>query len=154
MCYTEGYKTTMKLYSELHRVLRPGGRLITISFHSEEEILPFGTSNPHCTFIASSCLLGQADAYRHFYVFDKMEGLEIAETQRLTSTHPIKFVNATDCNLSLQAHKPYHGSDEDDDDFDPYFGFGSKDGLLYAFTHALDDVSNDQIDAPTKGHIS
>ena len=143
MCYTEGYKTTMRLYSELHRVLRPGGRLVTISFHSEEKVMPFGTSTK---FIASSCVLGQADAYRYFYIFDKIEGLEVGEAQRLASTHPIKFMNASDRNHNLTSY----ASDKDDDSVDPYFGFGSKEGLHYAFTDALDEVLNDLYDGPAK----
>ena len=124
MCYEEGHKTTMKLYSELHRVLRPGGRLITISLHPEEEVLPFATSNPNCTFIASSCSLAsnrQIDAFHSFCVFDKIHGLEAAEARRLASTHPIEFVNSTDR-------------------VDPIFGFGSEDKMMHAFSRALDDV--------------
>jgi len=116
---------------------------VTISFHSEEKVMPFGTSTK---FIASSCVLGQADAYRYFYVFDKIEGLEVAEAQRLASTHPIKFMNASDRNHNLTSY----ASDKDDDSVDPYFGFGSKEGLHYAFTDALDEVLNDLYDGPAK----
>ena len=78
LCRVDGHLQTMRLYSELHRVLKPGGRLFTISLHSEDEALPFGRNNPACLLIASSCTLesSRKEEFLHsFCVFDKEEGL-------------------------------------------------------------------------------
>jgi hypothetical protein len=37
MCYPNGVDATSTLYSELHRVLKPGGRLLTISSHTKSK---------------------------------------------------------------------------------------------------------------------
>ena len=135
MCYTEGYNTTMTLYSELHRVLRPGGRLITISLHPEEEVIPFATSNPNCTFIASSCSLSsnrQINAFHSFCIFDKIHGLDAVGIQDSISRHPIKFVKSTDCDASLT------GGEKDNGSVDPSLEF--EDRLMHAFSRAFDNV--------------
>lgn len=97
MCYENGYDTTMKLYCELCRVLKPGGRLITISLHKEIEVLPFGCGNPACSFVASSCTLASTrknDTCHSLCVFDKLDGCDVGMAAFLSSQHPIEFINA------------------------------------------------------------
>ena len=38
MCYDDGITQTHNLFAELHRVLKPNGRLVTISLHKEDEV--------------------------------------------------------------------------------------------------------------------
>ena len=144
MCYEEGYNTTMKLYSELCRVLKPGGRLITISLHSEEEVVQFGTFNPSCEFVASSCSLAserQAGVYHALCVFDKTGGLDDTEKSRLIAMHPVDFVNAVDCKTSPRVEQLLSSESEtDDESVDYHFGFSSEDDLCFAFEKALDEV--------------
>ena len=144
MCYEEGYNTTMKLYSELYRVLKPGGRLITISLHSEEEVVQFGTFNPSCEFVASSCSLAserQAGVYHALCVFDKTGGLEDDAKSRLMAIHPIQFVNAVDRKESPSGGQLLSSESEtDDESVDYHFGFSSEDDLCFAFEKALDEV--------------
>ena len=144
MCYKDGYNATMKLYSELHRVLKPRGRLITISLHSEAECVQFGATNPKCDFVISSCSLAserQAGVYHTLCVFDKAGGLDSAGKARLASNHPIEFVNAIDRKSSPpNEHLLSSCSDTDEDSIDYHFGFGSADDLLFAFQEAMDDV--------------
>lgn len=146
MCYKDGHKTTMKLYSELHRVLKPGGRLITISLHSEEEVVPFGTSNPNCEFVASSCSLASerhAGGFHALCVFDKVFGLDAITQLKMTAAHPIEFVNAVDRPISPKAEVLTSGSDTDEESIDYNFGFSSHDDLVFAFGQALDEVFAD-----------
>lgn len=63
MCYENGNEATRKLFKEIHRVLKPGGRLISISLHDEETVLAYkntrsvfdGNSKLSYEFAASSC---------------------------------------------------------------------------------------------------
>ena len=56
LCYFDGHKTTQKLFSEFYRVLRPNGRIVTISLHTEEEVKEFKSSDEYdYEFIVSSC---------------------------------------------------------------------------------------------------
>ncbi len=60
LCYTEGHQSTERLFSELHRVLKPGGRLVTISLHTEEEIKKYQVASSDqfsYDFLYSSCKL-------------------------------------------------------------------------------------------------
>jgi hypothetical protein len=142
MCYKDGHNTTMKLYSELHRVLKSGGRLITISLHSEEEVIQYGTTNPNCEFVASSCSLASerhAGGFHALCVFDKTSGLDSITQLKLTSAHPIEFVNAVDRAL-LPKEVLTSGSDSDEESVDYNFGFSSHDDLVFAFGQALDEV--------------
>ena len=147
MCYKDGHATTLKLYSELHRALKSGGRLITISLHSEEEVLPFGTVNPNCEFVASSCSLAserQAGSYHALCVFDKTEGIDAISKSKLTSKHPIAFINAAERKaMATRSEMLTSGSESDDESVCYNFGFSSQDDLLFAFGRALDDVFRD-----------
>jgi ubiquinone/menaquinone biosynthesis C-methylase UbiE len=58
ICYHDGHDTTEKLFNELHRVLKPGGRVVTISLHTEEEVKQFKSSENYTyQFLVSSCKL-------------------------------------------------------------------------------------------------
>ena len=144
MCYQHGFDTTMRLYSELHRVLKPGGRLITISLHTEEEVLPFGCSNPKCSFVASSCSISSGRdprVYHALCVFDKTSELDVIAKSDLGAAHPIIFVNSVYCQNSPQSEKFLSpGCDTDDESVGYYFGFGSEDDLLLAFRKASEDT--------------
>lgn len=127
MCYKNGHETTMRLYSELHRVLKPGGRLITISLHKEIEVLPFGLDNSECSFVASSCTLASQrrdDTCHSVCVFDKLYGCDEDTAQLITSAHPILFVNALEHNWDSDSDNK-HSSDD-------------KYGTLASFKNALE----------------
>lgn len=144
MCYQNGFDTTMRLYSELHRVLKPGGRLITISLHTEKEVLTFGCSNPQCSFIASSCSVSSERdprVYHALCVFDKTSGLDVIAKSDLSADHPIKFINSVSRQKSPQPENFLSsGCEADDESIGYYFGFGSEDDLLLAFGKALEDT--------------
>jgi len=56
LCYHDGHETTERLFTEMHRVLKNGGRIVTISLHTEEEVKLFQSSDKHnFEFLASSC---------------------------------------------------------------------------------------------------
>jgi Methylase involved in ubiquinone/menaquinone biosynthesis len=60
MCYENGTETTQRLFQEIHRVLRPGGRLISVSLHDEASVLAYKNatledSEVSYDFVASSC---------------------------------------------------------------------------------------------------
>lgn len=60
MCYENGTEATKRLFKEIHRVLRPGGRLISISLHDEASVLAYNNSTLEDSelsyeFVASSC---------------------------------------------------------------------------------------------------
>ncbi len=56
LCYQNGHQTTEKLFSEMHRVLKRNGRIVTISLHTEDEVKQFRSSDEYdYEFIASSC---------------------------------------------------------------------------------------------------
>lgn len=56
LCHHEGQLTTERLYNELHRVLKPSGRIVTISLHTEKEVQRFESStNFNYNFIVSTC---------------------------------------------------------------------------------------------------
>mmetsp|Transcript_29541 Transcript_29541/g.43576 ORF Transcript_29541/g.43576 Transcript_29541/m.43576 type:complete len:265 (+) Transcript_29541:180-974(+) len=105
MCYKNGNETTMKLYSELHRVLKPGGRLITISLHCEKEVYPFAKS-PDYSFLVSTCKIlnkrrydeeeekDERSLFHTLAVFDKVDGLSKEDARDLCSQHPLNFINA------------------------------------------------------------
>ena len=141
MCYTNGFETTMQLYSELHRVLRPGGRLLTISLHTEDEVMPFGCRNPRCSFVASSCTLRseRKDGFFHcFCVFDKTSGLSTGMKSVLASLHPLTFVNRDGQVAGLQ------NLDSQGLRWDPRNGLfesASEGDLLVTFDKVLEDMS-------------
>lgn len=116
MCYSDGFEATTQLHSELHRVLKPGGRAITISIHTEEGISPFGLS---AGFIASSCTLESArrrDLYYSLLVLDKADGLGAGVRSLLAALHPIAFANAVDRGYRsrLIAPESEHSTRSDD----------------------------------------
>lgn len=56
LCYHDGHNTTMKLFKEMHRVLKPGGRIVTISLHTEDEVEYFKSSDDlDFDFMCSTC---------------------------------------------------------------------------------------------------
>eukprot|EP00804_Cyclotella_cryptica_P000371 CCRYP_008690-RE/>CCRYP_008690-RE protein AED:0.42 eAED:0.42 QI:381/1/1/1/1/1/2/219/265 len=143
MCYQNGFDTTMRLYSELHRVLKPGGRLITISLHTEEEVLTFGCSNPKCSFVFSSCSVSserQPGVYHAVCVFDKIAELDPTAKSELIAAHPLVFINSVYRKKSPQSENLSAGCDTDDESVDYYFGFGSEEDLILAFGKALEDT--------------
>mmetsp|Transcript_17320 Transcript_17320/g.35694 ORF Transcript_17320/g.35694 Transcript_17320/m.35694 type:complete len:314 (-) Transcript_17320:1409-2350(-) len=108
MCYTDGNETTQKLFNEIHRLLKPGGRLIQISLHKEEEVEPFKDSKG-CDFIVTTGKLvnlklfdpkrsrkeiSQDALYHTFAVFDKLAGTTPEERARIISEHPMTLTNA------------------------------------------------------------
>ena len=88
MCYEDGVETTEKLFLEMHRVLKPGGRLLQVSLHKEDEVDVFAAS-PGCSFIVTTCKLKNMKLYddtpkqdlqnmalfHTFACFDKLDGL-------------------------------------------------------------------------------
>jgi ubiquinone/menaquinone biosynthesis C-methylase UbiE len=56
MCYENGTETTEDLFREMHRLLKPGGRLIQISLHKEDEVRPFNDTEG-CDFVCTTCKL-------------------------------------------------------------------------------------------------
>ncbi|GMH77504.1 hypothetical protein TL16_g07431 [Triparma laevis f. inornata] len=116
MCYEDGVGMTEKLFLEMHRVLKPGGRLIQVSLHKEDEVDPFAAS-PGCSFVVTTCKLKnmkvnedeikdtskedlhQMALFHTFAVFDKLDGLNEEDSQ-----HPLKLRNALS-NSELAALK-------------------------------------------------
>lgn len=118
MCYPNGVDATSTLYSELHRVLKPGGRLLTISLHKEQEVLTFGCGNPTCCFVSSSCTLEsdrEAGLFHSLCIFDKLKGFHDDSIAMLVSGHPILFGNSVlrDDHISTEMFK-YKPKTEDD----------------------------------------
>lgn len=104
MCYKSGKEATSLLFSELHRVLKPGGRLMMVSLHSEKEVTPFASS-PGCNFAYTTCKLHNLKRkdeltkdprilYHTFVVFDKLEGLELQDNCLILAQHPLIIVNS------------------------------------------------------------
>ena len=104
MCYKSGKDATSLLYSEFHRVLKPGGRLITVSLHSEKEVTPFAKA-PGCNFAYTTCKLHNRKLkdettkdprilYHTFAVFDKVDGLERSDEVKVLAQHPLTIINA------------------------------------------------------------
>ena len=56
MCYENGTETTKDLFREMHRLLKPGGRLVQISLHKEDEVEPFNYTEG-CDFVCTTCKL-------------------------------------------------------------------------------------------------
>lgn len=111
--------------------------------------MPFGTANPNCDFVASSCLLAsqrQAGSYHAFCVFDKIQGLDAITKTELASVHPISFINAVKRNAILTRSDVLTSGSESDDESTDYnnFGFASQADLLFAFGKALDDVFSEE----------
>jgi SAM-dependent methyltransferase len=132
MCYNNGHETTMRLYSELHRVLKPGGRLITISLHQEIEVLPFGLDNSECSFIASSCTLASQrrdDTCYSVCVFDKLYGCDEVTAKCISSAHPILFINALEHTRDIRSDNKHETGAYDD-----------TDDLLASFMNALESL--------------
>ena len=128
MCYANGHDTTMQLYRELSRVLRPGGRLITISLHREIEVLPYGIDNPACSFAASSCALAgtrKNDTCYSFCVFDKLDGCDAETAAVISSVHPIEFIDAVSWDSRGENEKESNGF---------------IDELLVSFNYALEAI--------------
>ncbi len=138
MCYSTGHDTTMRLYRELHRALKPGGRLITISLHRADEVLPYGTNNPGCRFASSSCVLAgtrERGACHSLCVFDKLDGCDARTARVISSFHPIEFVGALG---------PVEGRWDDDDEgnyeYDRETNDHTADELLALFNQALEII--------------
>ena len=60
MCYENGTEATKRLFKEIHRVLRPGGRLISVSLHDEESVVAYKNASLEDSefsyeFVVSSC---------------------------------------------------------------------------------------------------
>lgn len=60
MCYENGTDATKRLFKEIHRVLRPGGRLISVSLHDEASVVAYKSSSLEESelsyeFVVSSC---------------------------------------------------------------------------------------------------
>uniref|UniRef100_A0A6U6CHS1 Methyltransferase type 11 domain-containing protein n=1 Tax=Odontella aurita TaxID=265563 RepID=A0A6U6CHS1_9STRA len=99
MCYPDGHATTIKLFAELHRVLKPGGRLITVSLHSEDEVVRyrFSPAVSHCRLLNRKKSSAPDDAkpqYHAMAVFDKLDGTSIDDKIRILDQHPIDIVGA------------------------------------------------------------
>lgn len=98
LCYHDGRKITQTLFNEFHRVLKPNGRIVTISLHTEEEVKEFKSSNEYdYEFIVSSCKIvnkRRSDEdndirclYHTLAVFDKLKNLTIDEKEKKMKWH-------------------------------------------------------------------
>jgi len=117
MCYEDGVETTEKLFLEMHRVLKPGGRLLQVSLHKEDEVDVFAAS-PGCSFIVTTCKLKNMKFYddtpkqdlqnmalfHTFACFDKLDGLSEKDRDWVFSQHPLKL-NGALSNQELAAMK-------------------------------------------------
>ena len=70
LCYEDGHKKTEKLFHELHRVLKPGGRLITISLHTEDEVKSYESPDEYeYEFLVKTCKLVNTRRYVQIFAF-------------------------------------------------------------------------------------
>ena len=155
MCYDDGSATTQKLFKEMHRVLKPGGRLIQISLHKEHEVIPFRDS-PSCDFAATTCKLvnivlfepckSRKDMkdiaiYHTFAVFDKLEGVIPQERTRLESLHPLQLVNALSEDSVEELTKIVCSETEWDPRTISWKHCTRPDDLIDVFNAVFDDIS-------------
>ena len=162
MCYSSDEKEdmgaaekTQMLFKEMHRVLKPGGRLIQISLHKEHEVIPFRDS-PSCDFAATTCKLvnivlfepckSRKDMkdiaiYHTFAVFDKLEGVIPQERTRLESLHPLQLVNALSEDSVEELTKIVCSETEWDPRTISWKHCTRPDDLIDVFNAVFDDIS-------------
>lgn len=103
LCYASGIETTRLLFTEFHRVLKPGGRIIIVSLHSEEDVIELSQISETMVFAVSTGRLPSnreianrsSSPFHTIAVFDKLTGLTDEEKYSILVQHPISFVNAS-----------------------------------------------------------
>lgn len=111
LCYDDGNAATRLLFSELHRVLRPGGRLITISLHEGTEILPLADGIFQCCTCTKIACARPSDVggddpkllFHTFAVLDRTEGLEENDQFEMIERHPLWVEDAVRCSKISKA---------------------------------------------------
>jgi len=148
MCYKNGQETTFRLFEEIHRVLKPAGRLFLISLHPEKDVIPF-RDTPGCRFAATTCSIVNSRcrgddpkcAFHTFAVFDKLAELGEEEEKLVQGRHPLSIANAVtgeECENLLSSSIEDIWEPHNEKDFD--IGTVAVDHLMDSLDSTLKDI--------------